>query len=328
MQQDRRTFFHSLAAMTAGLMLGETGLGSDGPARDRLGQLLPRRQFGRTGENLTMLALGGWHIGRMSEKQAQQTIEAALESGVRFFDNAEQYADGVSEQRYGKFLSPKYRDVAFIMTKTRAVDADAARRDLEGSLRRLNVDTIDLWQIHSLTSEADAEQRLDNGVLDVMHQAQKEGKVRYIGFTGHTTYKSHVRMLERWPEADSVQMPINVVDPLNKSFIRNVMPLAMENNVAPIAMKTLANGGLFGGSWNSDGPGGLIPNVLSVEQAMRFVWSLPTSITVTGADDPAMIREKCDMVRRFQQLSETERQALIDRVQNAVDDYSMEYYKA
>jgi aryl-alcohol dehydrogenase-like predicted oxidoreductase len=331
MQQDRRQFLQALAGVTAGLAVGDFGFGADAAARDRFGDLLPLRQLGRTGEKVTLLGLGGWHIGRMDEKQAQQTIETAMEGGIRFFDTAEAYYGGRSEERYGRHLVPKYRDAAFIMTKTQARDAAQARQDLEGSLRRLNVDTIDLWQMHALQSESDAEQRVENGVLEVLRQAQKEGKVRYIGFTGHNRFQSHVRMLELWPDAQTVQMPINAVDPGNKSYIDNVLPKALEQNVAPIAMKTLANGGFFGGRshGSNEGPGkAVIPDVISLEQAMRFVWSLPVSVALVGPDDPAMLQEKIDMVKGFKTMSKAERQQLVAQVNEAMIGEGVEYYKA
>ena len=183
---DRRAFLKSLAGLTTGILLSSACAEGDeeNSTNDRLGALLPTRRFGRTGEAVTMLGVGGWHIGDMTEAEAQKTIETALEGGVRFFDTAEGYQTGGSESRLGKLLVPKYRDDVFLMTKTRARDANEAWEHLEGSLSRLNTDRLDLWQVHAVRNPADVDERIENGVLDVMIEAKETGKTRYIGFTG------------------------------------------------------------------------------------------------------------------------------------------------
>ncbi len=152
-----------------------------------MGALLPQRKLGTTGAVVTNLGLGGGHITGVPEATAQAMIEKALEEGVRFFDTAVLYGNGISESRYGKHLTPKYRDVSFIMTKTLARDGDSARRDLDASLKRLNVESIDLWQLHALDTPEDVERRIQNGVLDAFQTAQESGKVKHLGFTGHTS---------------------------------------------------------------------------------------------------------------------------------------------
>src|SRR5690606_33704033 len=185
---------------------------------------------------------------RMDEKEAQKTIEAALEGGIRFFDNAESYGSGRAEERYGKFLTPKYRDIAYIMSKSTGRDAKTAQQHLEGSLRRMNTDYLDLWLIHGVTSPDDVSGRLSNGVLDVVLEAQASGKVRHVGFSGHSDYNAHLKMLDSTDVLQACQMPVNVFDPSYKSFIHNVMPRLVERKMAALAMKTLANGGFFGGT--------------------------------------------------------------------------------
>ncbi len=322
---DRRRFLETLSALTAGLMLPA----SSRPAHDHLGDVLPRRKLGRTGEAVTMLGVGGWHIGRMSEKDAQATIEAALEGGVRFFDSAEQYQRGGSERYLGKLLVPKYRDDVFLMTKTTARDAQTARRHLEDSLRRMNTDYLDLWQVHTITSPDDVDTRIAGGVIDVMEEAKASGKARFIGFTGHTRPSSHLRMLERTDLFETCQMPINVADPSYQSFIDNVLPVLVERNVGVIAMKTLANGGFFGGSrhgQHGDNPR-VVPFRVSIQQALHFVWSLPVSVIVSGPDDVAQMKEKIALARSFETMDETQRQALIDKVADMAGT-RVEFYKA
>jgi aryl-alcohol dehydrogenase-like predicted oxidoreductase len=323
---DRRTFLESLSALTAGLLL--PGTTAARPDRDRLGELLPRRRLGRTGEAVTMLGVGGWHIGRMSEHEAQATIETALAGGVRFFDSAESYQRGGSETYLGRFLVPTYRDVAFLMTKTTAGDAATARRHLEGSLRRLNTDYLDLWQVHSISSVGDVDARIADGVLDVVEAAKAEGKVRYVGFTGHTTPEAHLRMLERTDLFETCQMPVNVADVGYESFIRNVLPVLVERDVGVLAMKTLANGGFFGGSQHGqhgDNPR-LVPGRVSIAEALQFVWSLPVSVLITGPDDVAQMEEKIALARTFEAMEEAQRQALIDRVADLAGP-RVEFYK-
>ena len=194
----------------------------------------------------------------------------------------------------------------------------------------MNTDYIDLWQIHSVTSPNDVDRRLENGVLEFVQQAQAEGKIRHYGFTGHRDYQAHQRMLEQAGDVmQTCQMPINVFDPNYKSFINNVLPKLIEQDIAPLAMKTLANGGFFGGTshFNSGDKPRIVPNALSVQEAIHFVWSLPVSVLITGPDHAEMMQEKIDLARSFTAYSEDDRQALVERVAN-FDGNSVEYYKA
>lgn len=335
---DRRNFLKSLAGITAGLMIpyrgfpmGGTGLSS----RDRLGEKLPLRKLGNTGEKVTMLGLGGYHIGWTTEKEAQATIEAAIEGGVRFFDNAESYSDGLSEERYGKYLIPKYRDEIFLMTKTYSTDAKTARKHLEGSLRRLNTDVIDLWQVHTLQNPGDVDKRIDNGVLDVVEEAKKSGKVRYVGFTGHNNPYAHDRMLERTEASffDTCQFPVNVLDAgAEHSFINTLMQKLMDRNTGILAMKTLADGRFFNKKvqqgeviWDTNNP--VVPGQINIEEALSFAWSLPISVLITGAENPQLLREKVSMAKRFEKMSEKERHALVEKVADISNRKEVEYYK-
>ena len=329
---DRRLFLEYLAAMTSGLLVPGSTWGAEGTvSRDRLGELLPRRKLGTTGERVTMLGLGGWHVGRMDEAAAQATIEAALESGVRFFDSAEQYQGGRSERYLGRFLTPKYRDSVFLMTKTAARSAEQAEKDLEGSLQRLNTDRLDLWQIHAIMSPEDVDGRLEAGILNVVERAKRSGKARYIGFTGHHRNDAHLRMLESTaPELfDTCQLPINVADPSYESFLRHVVPKLLDRGIGVLAMKTLANGGFFGGSQHGehgDNPK-MVPDRLSIQEALHFVWSLPVSVVISGPDDPDQIREKARLARSFDGMTKAERQRLIERAAELAGS-RLEFYKA
>lgn len=337
-ENKRRSFLKSLAGLTAGVMLPmsatealinkNSDLVSPNLFRDRLGELLPQRKFGNTGESVTMLGLGGAHIARMSESEAEKTIEAALEGGIRFFDNAESYGNGTGERRYGKFLTPKYRDLAFIQSKSTARDGKTAQEHLEGTLKRMNTDYLDLWLIHAVTSPNDVDGRIQRGVLDVVKKAKESGKVRYIGFSGHSDFNAHLRMLESTDILQACQMPINAFDPNYKSFINNVLPKLVEMKMAPMAMKTLANGGFFGGTSHfrhGDNPK-IIPSALSIQEAVHFSWSLPISVLITGADNADMLKEKIGYAKSFKAFDENKRKQLVEKVAD-FNGQLVEYYK-
>ena len=332
MKKNRRSFLRTLAAMTSGMMVsGEMDARGGGFAnRDRLGDLLPLRKLGKTGQEVTMLGVGGAHIGKSDEKTAQSILDAALEGGVRFFDNAESYNSGGSEEKYGKYLVPKYRDIAFIMTKSTAKTGKLAQEHLEDSLRRMKTDYVDLWQIHAVTSPEDVDNRIANGVLEVARKAKESGKARFIGFTGHSDFNAHRRMLERTDILETCQMPINCFDPTYKSFINNVLPVLVERNMGILAMKTLSNGGFFGGTQHFHGGDNpkLVPQIVTLQEALHFVWSLPVSVLITGPDHADMMREKIALAKSFKQMKEEDRLALIDRVSNAgYDGKLVEFYK-
>ncbi len=290
---------------------------------------IPLRPFGRTNEDVTMLGLGGWHIGEMNERDAQAAIEAAIDGGIRFFDSAESYQRGGSERYLGRFLVPKYREDVYLMSKTTARTGSGARKHLEQTLKRLQTDYLDLWQVHAIISPKDVDQRIDAGVLDVMEQALAEGKTRHIGFTGHTDPTAHLHLLNITDIFHAVQCPVNVVDVGYKSFIQTVLPVAVERNMGVIAMKTLANGGFFGGS--SHGQHGnrpkIVPHRLSIQEALHFVWSLPVSVLVTGTDNMEQLTEKIFLAQSFTALSEEERVELIARVADMAGR-GVEFYKA
>lgn len=329
---ERRTFLKTMAALTAGMMIPfEQVKGNALPPRDRFGELLPLRALGSTGEQVTMLGIGGAHVGKSSEKLAQELIEAAMEGGIRFFDNAESYNSGGAETKYGKYLVPKYRDVAFIMTKSTARNGKTAQEHLEASLRRMKTDYVDLWQIHALSSPQDVDGRIREGVLEVARKAKESGKARFIGFTGHRDFHAHQRMLEKTDILETCQMPINCFDPNYKSFINNVLPTLVERKMGILAMKTLSNGGFFGGTSHfrgGDNPK-IVPKVATIQEALHFVWSLPVSVLITGPDHVDMLREKIDLAKSFKQMSESDRLALVDRVGDAgLDGRKVEFYKA
>jgi len=336
----RREFMAMLAGCTAGLMVpsflpGEGKLATaTTSSSDRLGQRLPLRKLGSSGPVVTNLGVGGDHVGNASEKDAQAIIEKALEEGVRFFDNAPLYSGGEAEERYGKFLTPKYRDVAFIMTKTLATNKKDALEDLDNSLSRMKTDYVDLWQVHALQSPDDVKARIQNGVLDAFLEAQEKGKARHIGFTGHGSYKAHLKMLEESPKRGvkmtAAQMPVNPADPHFESFVIHVVPKCVEAGIGVLAMKTLAYGRFFGGNkgWRrtdvSVKPA--IPVVLSVEDVFGFVWSLPITALVSGMETVQQVSQNAAIARMTWSWNQTERQKRIDAMAPFAGP-DLEFYK-
>ena len=335
----RREFLAMLASCTASLMVpgffpGEDAFAATGSTSDRLGPLLPLRKLGSSGPVVTNLGVGGDHVGSSSEKDAQAIIEKALEEGIRFFDNAPLYSGGEAEIRYGKFLTPQYRDVSFIMTKSLARNRQGALSDLDNSLSRMKTDYVDLWQIHALGSPEDVESCVENGVLDAFLEAQEKGKARHVGFTGHGSYKAHLKMLEeidkRGMKMTSSQMPVNPADPHFESFVTHVVPGCVDAGIGVLAMKTLAYGRFFGGNqgWRrthvSVKPA--IPEVLSVEEVLGFVWSLPISTLVSGMESVEQVSQNAAIARKTWDWNQAELQQRIDAMAPFAGP-DLEFYK-
>jgi aryl-alcohol dehydrogenase-like predicted oxidoreductase len=333
----RRDFLLALAGLTAARPSAWTMPSNGAAARDALGALLPTRPLGAGGEPVTMLGLGGYHVGWTAEALAQAVIETALDEGIRFFDTAENYGRGASEERYGRFLVPKYREQVFIMTKTQAADAASAREHLDRSRSRLGVDVIDLWQLHALATPEDVDSRIAAGVVDVLVEAKAAGRVRHIGFTGHASPYAHLRILERYAEGNpftACQMPINPVDAAAPhSFAEQALPAAARAGLGVLAMKTLADGRFFAKkvvnervTWQANDP--VVPDRLSIAHCCAFAWSLPIAVLITGAEKPEFVRDKAAICRRFATLDEAARAKLISRVAEFAQQGRVEYYKA
>jgi len=334
---NRRHFLQTLAAATTGLMLRRaTGHATTPPAdappeTDALGKRLPQRRFGRTGAWVTMLGLGGAHVGRQNERDAQATIETAIAGGVRYFDTAESYQN--SEAFYGRFLTPKYRQHVFITTKTTASDAKTARAHLESSLQRMKIDTIDLWKIHSVRDTAEVDARLAQGVLDVFIEAKAKGRVRHIGFSGHYHPNTHKHLItlmaERNNPLETCLMPINVIDPKYLSFIETVLPLLVKHQYGVVAMKSLSDGGFFQPKTIAglDKPISVVPDRVSVREAVHFVWSLPVSVLISGPSNPEEFQQMIGFAREFEAMDENRRLALIERAADCAGT-AVESYKS
>ncbi len=337
---ERRNFIKHLSALSASFYLpGKLLATADENVkykRDKWGDLLPVRRLGRTNEWVTMLSLGAGHFGRVEPAaRAEEMAERAIEQGIRFIDTAHAYQKGGSETKIGKYLVPKYRDELFIMSKTGAKNAEGVWKQLDNSRRRMGVDVIDLYQIHTIETPDDVDNRLDNGVLDALLEAKQKGIIRYVGFTGHKRTITHLRMLERLDQMgiilDTCQLPVNLCDHHYKSFTLEVLPKLLEKDYGIIAMKTLANGQFFGriDGWARKGrekPEELIPALASVEEALHYVWSFPVSVLTSGMTDADMVTENAGYARSFKGMSEKDRERLLALSEDVAGPV-MEFYK-
>jgi aryl-alcohol dehydrogenase-like predicted oxidoreductase len=315
---NRREFLQASLAAGAALSLAAGAPGAD----DASAKGLPTRPLGKTGEKVSIVCLGGWHIRAVKDdNEAIKIMHAALDEGLTFFDNAWDYHDGGSEEIMGKALSMDgKRKQCFLMTKNCGRDAKTVKQHLDDSLRRLRTDRIDLVQFHEINYDNDPDWIMDRGCLAEMLKAQKAGKVRYIGFTGHKDPRIHLALLKRhkW---DTVQMPINVCDYWYRSFQRQVVPEANKLGIAPIGMKGLAGG--------SDHKGRLVDaRVCTVAEARRYSLSQPIASLVCGIDSMDVLKQDIGIARDFKPYSEDELQALRDKVRPVAGDGRHERFKS
>ncbi len=281
---------------------------------------MPYRTLGRTGEKVSLLCIGGAHIGmkHVSEEEGIRIIRTAIDEGVNFLDNAWAYNDGLSEKRMGRALKDGYRDKVFLMTKHKGRDRETAQQHLEDSLRRFDVDVIDLWQFHEIVQPDLPERIYNEGAIEVALKAKEEGKIRYIGFTGHRYPRFLLEMIERGFPWDTVQMPLNVLDYHFRSFEHEVLPIALEKNIGVIAMKTL------GGS-PAEIP--VRSKSASVEECLRYAMSLPVATVCSGIDSMEKLKQNLAVAKNFRPMSDEERSELLARTRLAAETGEFEPYK-
>ncbi len=334
---DRRTFLKKTSTIAAMGLLQRWSLKN--PPSDSAGELLPQRRLTRDGTMVTAFCLGGYHMGITEEgSYAEKMAERAIELGVRFFDNARGYHQGRSEEYMGKFLSPKYRDQIFLMTKSHGKTSDAVKQHLEQSLKALNSDRLDLWQIHHIDSPEDVDQRINNGVLDVFLEAKEKGQTRYIGFTGHRNPKTHLHFLsflkERGLEMDTCQMPINVCDPSFESFQLKVLPELLTRQYGVIAMKTMAGGSMMGKRIDTtpsslatkDIPDMVTQSGLSFKELHEYVYTQPVSALCSGCDTIEKMEHNISVLKNLGELSLADLDRLV-AVAKPYAGFNVENYK-
>ncbi len=269
---------------------------------------IPYRPFGNTGEMVSLLGIGGWHLGlkHVDEALATWFVREAIHRGANFFDNCWDYNAGLSEERLGLALRDGYRQKAFVMTKIDGRSYAEATRQLEDSLRRLRTDCIDLVQHHEIQRFEDPFRILDEeGAQLALEDAKRAGKLRFIGFTGHKDPLIHLRMLEVAAERnvrfDAVQLPLNVMDAHYRSFAAQVLPVLVEQGIAPLAMKSLANGHI------------LKSNTASAIECLHYAMNLPVATVITGIDTREIFEQAFEAVRTFRPMDSSEVAALLAR---------------
>jgi aryl-alcohol dehydrogenase-like predicted oxidoreductase len=281
---------------------------------------VPKRPFGAQGVEVSVLGIGGSHLGEApSEDEAVRIVHEAIDAGVTFFDNAWEYHDGKSEEILGRALQGK-RDGVFVMTKvcTHGRDAKVAMKQLEDSLRRLRTDRLDLWQIHECIYDNDPERHFaKGGVVEALEAAKAQGKVRFVGFTGHKDPNIHLAMLARGFPFDALQCPLNAFDASFRSFERDVVPEAVKRRMAVIGMKSM-------GGHGQPVQGGAV----SAEEALRYAMSIPgVTTTVSGIDSLDVLRQNLAVARGFEPMAPEEMEALRRRVAAIAGDGHFELYK-
>jgi aryl-alcohol dehydrogenase-like predicted oxidoreductase len=283
---------------------------------------IPYRTLGRTGEKVSAIGLGGWHLGleRVDEPLSLRIIRTAIDRGINFLDNCWDYNDGASETRVGKALRDGYRQKVFLMTKIDGRSYAEAMRQLDQSLERLETDCIDLVQHHEILRYDDPHRIFDEeGANRALVDAQRAGKIRYIGFTGHKDPHIHLYMLDVAREHgflfDTVQMPLNVMDAHYRSFGKLVLPELVKQGIGVLGMKPMANGII------------LKSNTASPIECLRYALSLPTAVVITGVDSMEILDQACEAARTFRPLSDPELTALLSKTAQAAARGEFEPFK-
>ncbi|MDZ4799251.1 MAG: aldo/keto reductase [Bryobacteraceae bacterium] len=276
------------------------------------------RALGKTGVRVSMLGLGGHHQARPKEEsESFRIVHAAVDAGITFMDNAWDYHDGRAEEVMGKALAMDgYRKKVFLMTKVCDRDGAGAMKHLEDSLRRLRTDVIDLWQFHECNYYNVPEHLMEKGGLKTALEAKKQGKIRFIGFTGHKHPRIHKKMLALNFPWDTCQMPVNVMDNSFESFRHEVVPECVKRNIGVIGMKGCGGDGRI-----------LTDNVASVEECYRYFLSQPVSVQVVGLASMADLQRAIEIARKFRPMTPEELRTLSTRLKDVAGDGRYEHFK-
>jgi uncharacterized protein len=316
---DRRDFLKTATA-AAGAAATEQLLTPALHASEASGMIF--RPLGRTGERISVIGLGGYHIGipQIPEQEAIQLTRQAIDRGITFMDNCWDYNGGVSEVRMGKALAGGYRNKAFLMTKIDGRSKVEAARQIDESLQRLQTDHVDLMQFHEVIRLDDPDRIFaEGGGMEALLEAKKAGKVRFIGFTGHKDPFVHLRMLdqarERHIHFDAVQMPLNVMDPHFRSFQHNVLPVLNRDGIAPLGMKA------FGDHFILDS------KIVTPIEALHYCLNLPIATQITGIESQANLDQALEAVRTFKPMSTAAVAALLARTKEGAQGGKYELFK-
>ena len=310
---DRRRFLHTVGATTLVASLDKKFAYA--------AETVPMRELGRTGAKVSIVGLGGYHLGNQADEQESiRIIRTGLDSGINFLDNCWDYNGGQSEIRMGKALRDGYRQKAFLMTKIDGRTKKAATEQLDESLRRLQTDHIDLLQFHEVIRDTDPDRIFaSGGGMEAVLEAKKQGKVKYIGFTGHKSPDIHLKMLEtafaRKFTFDAVQMPLNVMDAHFDSFEKKVLPVLVEHGIGVLGMKPMGDK--------------LILNSKTATpiECLHYAMNLPTSVVITGCDSLKILEQALEAAHSFKAMSSGEVAALLAKTAPAAGQGEFERYK-
>ena len=282
---------------------------------------IPYRTLGRTGERVSVIGLGGFHLSKPNdENEAIQIVRTAIDNGINFMDNSWDYAEGKSEIRMGKALRDGYRNKVFLMTKIDGHNSKTATKQLDESLKRLKTDVIDLLQIHEVIRMTDPEIIFSpGGAMEALIAAKKAGKIRYIGFTGHKSPDIHLKMVQTARENDfkfdTVQMPLNLLDAHFNSFEKKVLPIALKEGMGVLGMKPFCSGVL------------LQTKTVTAVECLQYVFNLPVSVVITGCESLPILQQAVEAARNYQPLTEEIGAALLAKTKKVGSDGKFERYK-
>jgi len=282
---------------------------------------IPRRRLGRTGEKVSMIGLGGFHLAeKIGRSESIRIVRSAIDRGITFMDNCWDYNNGESEKRMGAALRDGYRQRAFLMTKIDGRKKKTAARQIDESLRRLQTDHVDLLQIHEVIRMEDPDRVFaPGGAMEAVMEAKQAGKLRFIGFTGHKDPAIHLRMLDTAGRHqfrfDTVQMPLNVMDAHFRSFQHQVLPVLVREEIGVLGMKPMGSGII------------LKSNTVNPIECLHYAMNLPTSVVITGVDSLEILDQAVTAARSFKPMSDPEVQALLDRTKEAAETGRFELFK-
>ena len=316
---DRRDFMKTAAGAAATAQLLTSTLRAEATAVEKNGMIY--RQLGRTGERISAIGLGGYHMGKpsLAEQESIQLIRQAIDRGVTFMDNCWDYNGGVSEIRMGKALGDGYRNKVFLMSKVDGRTKEAVAKQIDQSLQHLQTDHVDLMQFHEVIRLEDPDRIFNEGGMEAMLAAKQAGKLRYIGFTGHKDPLVHLRMLDVAREHnfhfDAVQMPLNVMDAHFRSFTHNVLPVLNREEIGALGMKC------FGDHYI------LQSGTVKPIECLHYCLNLPIAVQITGIDNQAVLDQALEAVRTFKPLAPEEVASLLERTRPAALEGKFELFK-
>jgi aryl-alcohol dehydrogenase-like predicted oxidoreductase len=316
-KHNRRDFLGKVAAGIAGASVGISVPTSFGAGNGDM----PMRALGRSGERVSLIGLGGYHLGSVADEQtAIRLVRQAIDNGVNFMDNCWDYHAGVSETWMGKALRDGYRKKVFLMTKIDGQTKESATRQIEECMGRLQTDVIDLMQFHEVIRPGDPDRIFSpDGAFEAVMAAKKAGKVRYIGFTGHKDPDVHLKMIETGLQHgftfDAVQLPLNLLDHHYRSFEKKVLPVLVKHGIGVLAMKPLAEGHIFK------------TNTVTAAEAFHYVMGLPVAVVITGFETTERLNQALDAARTFKALGEKQVASLLAKTAAPAREGKFEPFK-